>query len=106
MNAPTDKSQCQGLGRKLVENTASYCPINAPAAVIMAMYVVMAERRGVDFAKLRGTPQNDVLKEVIARGTSIVPPEPSIKLVLDMVESASRGLLKEVKGKVSAVAVA
>jgi methylmalonyl-CoA mutase, N-terminal domain len=59
--------------------------INATAPVILAMYILVAEKQGVDPKKLRGTIQNDILKEYIARGTWIFPPEPSIKLVGDVV---------------------
>ncbi len=55
--------------------------INATAPIILAMYILVAEKQGVDPKKLRGTIQNDILKEYIARGTWIFPPEPSIKLV-------------------------
>lgn len=60
--------------------------INATAPIILAMYVLTGEKQGVDKKKLRGTIQNDILKEYIARGTWIFPPEPSIKLVGDLVE--------------------
>jgi methylmalonyl-CoA mutase N-terminal domain/subunit len=59
--------------------------INATAPIILAMYILVAEKQGVDPKKLRGTIQNDILKEYIARGTWIFPPEPSIKLVGDVV---------------------
>ena len=57
--------------------------INAPAAVLLLMYQLVAEEQGVDPASLRGTVQNDVLKEYIARGTYIYPPAPSLRLVSD-----------------------
>ena len=57
--------------------------INATAAPILAMYLVCAERRGVPWSRLRGTIQNDVLKEYIARGTHIFPPGPSLRLACD-----------------------
>jgi methylmalonyl-CoA mutase N-terminal domain/subunit len=60
--------------------------INAPATVLLAMYIAVGEKQGVPQEKLMGTTQNDILKEFIARGTYIFPPEPSIKLVLDIVE--------------------
>ncbi len=59
--------------------------INGSAAILMAMYFAMAEKRGYEIAKLRGTAQNDILKEFIGRGTWIFPVEPSIKLVGDTV---------------------
>jgi methylmalonyl-CoA mutase N-terminal domain/subunit len=57
--------------------------INSPAAMIWAMYLVVAEKRGVPWAKLRGTIQNDILKEYIAQNEYIFPPEPSMRLVVD-----------------------
>jgi methylmalonyl-CoA mutase N-terminal domain/subunit len=60
--------------------------INAPAAVILAMYVVLAEQQGLPLARLSGSTQNDILKEFIARGTYIFPPVPSLRLVTDVIE--------------------
>ncbi len=57
--------------------------INATAAILLAMYIVVGEEQGVPMKKLGGTIQNDVLKEYIARGTYIYPPEPSLRLVTD-----------------------
>jgi methylmalonyl-CoA mutase N-terminal domain/subunit len=57
--------------------------INAPAAVLLAMYVVIAKQQGVDPKVLRGTIQNDILKEYVARGTYIYPPNPSMRLITD-----------------------
>src|ERR671920_1058763 len=54
--------------------------INAPAAVLLLLYVLVGEEQGVDPAQLRGTVQNDILKEYIARGNFIFPPEPSMRL--------------------------
>ncbi len=59
--------------------------INAPAAVLVAMYAVAAEAQGVEPAQLQGTVQNDVLKEYVARGTYIFPPRPSLRLAADLV---------------------
>jgi methylmalonyl-CoA mutase, N-terminal domain len=58
--------------------------INAPAAILLAMYITVAKRQGVEISKLRGTIQNDILKEYIARGTYIFPPRPSMRLVTDV----------------------
>jgi methylmalonyl-CoA mutase N-terminal domain/subunit len=66
--------------------------INAPAAVVLAMYVVLAARRGIAPATLTGSTQNDILKEFIARGTYIFPPLPSIRLVIDVIEYCTRHL--------------
>ncbi|MEE8394894.1 MAG: methylmalonyl-CoA mutase family protein [bacterium] len=60
--------------------------INGAAAVIIAMYLAMAEKRGYDLKNLRGTAQNDILKEFVGRGTWIFPVEPSIRLVGDTIE--------------------
>ncbi|HXG38976.1 MAG TPA: methylmalonyl-CoA mutase family protein [Bacteroidota bacterium] len=60
--------------------------INAPAAMMMCFYLVVAEKQGVDFKKLRGTIQADILKEYIAQKEWIYPPEPSMKLIIDMFE--------------------
>lgn len=60
--------------------------INSPAAMIFAFYLVVAEKQGVDFKKLRGTLQNDILKEYIAQKEYIFPPRPSMKIIVDMVE--------------------
>jgi methylmalonyl-CoA mutase N-terminal domain/subunit len=64
--------------------------INAPAAVLLAMYIVVAENQGVDVAELRGTIQNDILKEYVARGTFIFPPEPSMRLIRDTFDYCAR----------------
>jgi len=57
--------------------------INSPAAPIWAMYLAVAEKQGADWKKISGTIQNDILKEYIARGTYIYPPQPSLRLVAD-----------------------
>ncbi|MCL4802517.1 MAG: methylmalonyl-CoA mutase [Burkholderiales bacterium] len=64
--------------------------INGAAAILIAMYLAMAEKRGYDVKKLRGTAQNDILKEFIGRGTWIFPVEPSVKLVGDTIEYCAR----------------
>jgi methylmalonyl-CoA mutase N-terminal domain/subunit len=58
--------------------------INATAATLLAMYIVVAEERGIARARLSGTIQNDILKEYIARGTYVYPPEPSMALIADV----------------------
>ena len=60
--------------------------INGTAAIILAFYVAAAEKRGVDGANLRGTIQNDILKEYVSRGTWIWPPRPSLRLIADTIE--------------------
>jgi methylmalonyl-CoA mutase, N-terminal domain len=64
--------------------------INGAAAILIAMYLAMAEKRGYDVKQLRGTAQNDILKEFIGRGTWIFPVEPSIKLVGDTIEYCAK----------------
>jgi len=59
--------------------------INAPAAVLLALYVAVAEQQGVPLSKISGTVQNDVLKEYVARGTYIFPPRPSLRLAADLI---------------------
>lgn len=66
--------------------------INAPAAVLLAFYQVAGERQGVPSAKLRGTVQNDILKEYAARNNYIYPPAPSMALTMDVLEHAARTL--------------
>jgi len=66
--------------------------INAPAAVLLAMYIVVAKRQGVEMASLRGTIQNDILKEYVARGTYIFPPGPSLRLVTDVFEFCAKNI--------------
>lgn len=58
--------------------------INAPAAILLAMVIAIAKRQGVPIEQLRGTVQNDILKEYIARGTYIFPPRPSMRLITDL----------------------
>ncbi len=58
--------------------------INAPASILLAMYIAVARRQGVEARVLRGTIQNDILKEYIARGTYIFPPAPSMRLITDV----------------------
>ncbi len=60
--------------------------INASASVLLAFYIVVAEKQGVSSEKLRGTIQNDILKEYIARGTYIFPPRPSMRIITDIFE--------------------
>jgi methylmalonyl-CoA mutase N-terminal domain/subunit len=64
--------------------------INAPAAILLAMVIAVGKRQGVPMSKLRGTIQNDILKEYIARGTYIFPPQPSMRLITDSFAFCSR----------------
>ncbi|HUF38603.1 MAG TPA: methylmalonyl-CoA mutase family protein [Anaerolineales bacterium] len=67
-----------------LDKVSTSMTINAPAAVLLAMYIAVGKQQGVEPAQLRGTVQNDILKEYIARGTYIFPPEPSMRLVTDV----------------------
>ena len=72
-------------GERELDRIASNFTINAPANIIIAMYLALAEKRGISWDKLRGTPQNDILKEFMARGTYIFPPRPSMRMFRDSV---------------------
>ena len=67
-----------------LDKVSTSMTINAPAAILLAMYIAVARKEGVEPNKLRGTIQNDVLKEYVARGTYIFPPAPSMRLVTDV----------------------
>jgi len=73
-----------------LDKVSTSMTINSPAAVILAMYIVTAEEQGVDQEKLTGTIQNDILKEYIARGTYVYPPEASLRLITDIFEYCSQ----------------
>lgn len=67
-----------------LDQVSTSMTINAPAAVLLAMYIVVGEKQGVPMEKLSGTIQNDILKEYVARGTYIYPPEASMRLITDI----------------------
>jgi methylmalonyl-CoA mutase N-terminal domain/subunit len=67
-----------------LDRVSTSMTINAPAAILLAMYVAVAGQQGVEPSKLRGTVQNDILKEYVARGTYIFPPGPSMRLITDL----------------------
>jgi methylmalonyl-CoA mutase N-terminal domain/subunit len=73
-----------------LEKVSISMTINAPAAILLAMVIAIAKRQGVAIHKLRGTIQNDILKEYIARGTYIFPPRPSMRLITDVFDFCSR----------------
>jgi len=75
-----------------LDKVSTSMTINAPAAVLLAMYIAVAEKQGVPANKLNGTIQNDILKEYIARGTYIFPPLPSMRLITDIFEFCSKEL--------------
>lgn len=67
-----------------LDKVSTSMTINAPAAVLLAMYIAVGKKQGVDSKQLRGTIQNDILKEYVARGTYIFPPKPSLRLITDI----------------------
>ncbi len=67
-----------------LDKVSTSMTINAPAAILLAMYIAVAKGQGIDPKSLRGTVQNDILKEYIARGTYIFPPRPSMRLITDL----------------------
>ena len=73
-----------------LDKVSTSMTINSPAAILMAMYLVMAEQQNISFDKLRGTIQNDILKEYSSRGTYIFPPRPSMKIITDIFEYCSK----------------
>ena len=75
-----------------LEDVSTSMTINAPAAMILAMYLVVAERQGADWATLSGTLQNDILKEYIAQKEYIYPPHPSMRLVTDTFSFCARAV--------------
>jgi methylmalonyl-CoA mutase N-terminal domain/subunit len=72
-----------------LDKVSTSMTINAPAAVLLAMYIAVAEKQGVSPEKLNGTIQNDILKEYAARGTYIFPPKPSMRLITNTFEYCS-----------------
>ena len=77
-----------------LDKVSTSMTINAPAAILLAMYIAVAEKQGVARNKIIGTIQNDILKEYIARGTYIFPPKPSMRLITDVFEFCSKEVPK------------
>jgi methylmalonyl-CoA mutase N-terminal domain/subunit len=73
-----------------LDKVSTSMTINAPAGVLLAMYIAVAKRQGADMRELRGTIQNDILKEYVARGTYIFPPAPSMRLITDIFQFCSK----------------
>ncbi len=73
-----------------LDKVSTSMTINAPAGVLLAMYIAVAKRQGADMKQLRGTIQNDILKEYVARGTYIFPPAPSMRLITDIFSFCAR----------------
>src|SRR5204863_4391963 len=67
-----------------LEKISTSMTINATASILLALYIAVAKRSGADIRKLSGTVQNDILKEYIARGTYIFPPEQAMRIITDM----------------------
>ncbi len=67
-----------------LDKVSTSMTINAPAAILLAMYIAVARKQGIDPQVLRGTIQNDILKEYVARGTYIFPPQPSMRIITDI----------------------
>lgn len=75
-----------------LDKVSTSMTINAPASVLLAMYMGVAEKQGVPLSKLSGTIQNDILKEYVARGTYIFPPAPSMRLITNIFEFCSQNV--------------
>jgi methylmalonyl-CoA mutase N-terminal domain/subunit len=75
-----------------LDKVSTSMTINAPASVLLAMYIAVAENQSVPPEKLTGTVQNDILKEYVARGTYIFPPKPSLRLMSDVIEYCAKYL--------------
>jgi methylmalonyl-CoA mutase, N-terminal domain len=75
-----------------LDRVSTSMTINATAAILLALYVVVARRRGIPEASLSGTVQNDILKEYVARGTYVYPPKPSLRLVTDLIAYGARSV--------------
>ena len=75
-----------------LEEVSTSMTINATAAILLAFYIVLAKKQGADLTKISGTIQNDILKEYIARGTFIYPPDHSMRLIIDIFKYCSQNL--------------
>lgn len=77
-----------------LDKVSTSMTINAPASVLLAMYIAVAEKQGVNKDKISGTIQNDILKEYVARGTYIFPPKPSMRLITNIFDYCSKEVPK------------
>jgi len=75
-----------------LDKVSTSMTINAPAAILLAMYIAVGEKQGVAMNKLRGTIQNDILKEYVARGTWVFGPNPSLRITTDIMEYCAKHL--------------
>ena len=73
-----------------LDQVSTSMTINSPAAILLAMYSVVGEKQGLSISKLKGTIQNDILKEYVARGTYIFPPHASMRIIADTFEYCSQ----------------
>ena len=73
-----------------LDQVSTSMTINAPAGILLAMYIAVAKLHGIEMKSLRGTIQNDILKEYVARGTYIFPPTPSMRLITDIFQFCAR----------------
>jgi methylmalonyl-CoA mutase N-terminal domain/subunit len=71
------------VGSREIDKAAMNITINAPANILVSMYLALADKRGVSWNKLKSTPQNDILKEFVSRGTYVFPPKPSMRMFRD-----------------------
>jgi len=79
-------------GKRDLDKIATNMTINAPSNILMAMYIALAEKRGISLSSLKGTPQNEILKEFVARGTYIFPPRPSMRMFRDSLAFFTKNL--------------
>ena len=84
VSIPTKRDMARLFEGIPLDKVSTSMTINAPAAILLAMYIAVGKAQGVEPRKLRGTVQNDILKEYIARGTYIFPPKPSMRLITDL----------------------
>jgi methylmalonyl-CoA mutase N-terminal domain/subunit len=84
VSIPTRRDMARLFEGIPLDKVSTSMTINAPAAILLAMYIAVGKEQGVEPRKLRGTVQNDILKEYIARGTYIFPPKPSMRLITDL----------------------
>lgn len=77
-----------------LDKVSTSMTINSTAAILLSMYIAVAEKQGVEKSALRGTIQNDLLKEYIARGTYIFPPQPSMRIITDLFDYCNREIPK------------
>jgi methylmalonyl-CoA mutase N-terminal domain/subunit len=75
-----------------LKSVSTSMTINSTAAILLAMYAITAQKQGAKISELRGTIQNDILKEYIARGTYIFPPQPSMKIITDIFEFCAKNM--------------